>query len=86
MTDGLSTQVRIDVKPIGAFKSGLIRQLQVVFERRGLKIQLPLYLRAADVDHESVKFQCQIFSKMGKKKKLHKISITINVLLGDTSV
>ena len=39
MTGGLSTQVKI--KPIGAFKSGLIRQ--VVFERRGLKIQGPLY-------------------------------------------
>ena len=31
----------MNVKPIGAFKSGLIRQ--VVFERRGLKIQGPLY-------------------------------------------
>ena len=33
MTGGLSTQVKMNVKPIGAFKSGLIRQ--VVFERRG---------------------------------------------------
>ena len=33
----------MNVKPIGAFKSGLIRQ--VVFERRGLKIQGPLYKR-----------------------------------------
>ena len=41
MTGGLSTQVKMNVKPIGAFKSGLIRQ--VVFERRGLKIQGPLY-------------------------------------------
>ena len=41
MTGGLSTQVKVNVKPIGAFKSGLIRQ--VVFERRGLKIQGPLY-------------------------------------------
>ena len=40
MTGGLSTQVKMNVKPIGAFKSGLIRQ--VVFERRGLKIQGPL--------------------------------------------
>ena len=40
MTGGLSTQVKVNVKPIGAFKSGLIRQ--VVFERRGLKIQGPL--------------------------------------------
>ena len=31
----------MNVKCIGAFKSGLIRQ--VVFERRGLKIQEPLY-------------------------------------------
>ena len=31
----------MNVKPIGAFKSGLIRQ--VVFEPRGLKIQGPLY-------------------------------------------
>ena len=31
----------MNVKPIGAFKSGLIRQ--VVFEHRGLKIQGPLY-------------------------------------------
>ena len=42
MTGGLSTQVKMNVKPIGAFKSGLIRQ--VVFERRGLKIQGPLYI------------------------------------------
>ena len=41
MTGGLSTQVKMNVKPIGAFKCGLIRQ--VVFERRGLKIQGPLY-------------------------------------------
>ena len=41
MTGGLSTQVKVNVKPIGTFKSGLIRQ--VVFERRGLKIQGPLY-------------------------------------------
>ena len=41
MTGGLSTQVKMNVKPIGAFKSGLIRL--VVFERRGLKIQGPLY-------------------------------------------
>ena len=41
MTGGLSTQVKVNVKPIGAFKSGLIRQ--VVFECRGLKIQGPLY-------------------------------------------
>ena len=41
MTGGLSTQVKMNVKPIGAFKSGLIRQ--VVFERRGLIIQGPLY-------------------------------------------
>ena len=27
MTGGLSTQVKINVKPIGAFKSGLIRQV-----------------------------------------------------------
>ena len=38
--DGI-VQVKMNVKPIGAFKSGLIRQ--VVFERRGLKIQGPLY-------------------------------------------
>ena len=31
----------MNLKHIGAFKSGLIRQ--VVFERRGLKIQGPLY-------------------------------------------
>ena len=37
MTGGLSTQVKVNVKPIGVFKSGLIRQ--VVFEHRGLKIQ-----------------------------------------------
>ena len=43
MTGGLSTQVKMNVKPIGAFKSGLIRQ--VVFERRGLKIQGPLYYK-----------------------------------------
>ena len=42
MTGGLSTQVKMNVKPIGAFKSGLIRQ--VVFECRGLKIQGPLYM------------------------------------------
>jgi len=36
-----STQVKMNVKPIGAFQSGLTRQ--VVFERRGLKIQGPLY-------------------------------------------
>ena len=42
MTGGLSTQVKMNVKPIGAFKSGLIRQ--VAFERRGLKIQGPLYI------------------------------------------
>ena len=41
MTGGLSTQVKMNVKPIGAFNSGLIRQ--VAFERRGLKIQGPLY-------------------------------------------
>ena len=41
MTGGLSTQVKMNVKPIGAFTSGLIRQM--VFERRGLKIQGPLY-------------------------------------------
>ncbi len=35
MTGG---QVRMNVKPIGAFKSGPIRH-----ERRGLKIQGPLY-------------------------------------------
>jgi len=34
MRGGLSTQVKMNVKPIGAFKSYLIRQ--VVFERRGL--------------------------------------------------
>ena len=45
MTGGLSTQVKMNVKPIGAFKSGLIRQ--VAFERRGLKIQGPLYFTAA---------------------------------------
>ena len=44
MTGGLSTQVKVNVKPIGAFKSGLIRQ--VVFERRGLKIQGPLYIKS----------------------------------------
>ena len=43
MTGGLSKQVKMNVKPIGAFKSGLIRQ--VVFERRGLKIQGPLYMQ-----------------------------------------
>ena len=41
MTGGLSTQVKVNVKPISAFKSGLMRQ--VVFECRGLKIQGPLY-------------------------------------------
>ena len=41
MTGGLSTQVKMNVKPIGAFKSGLIRQV-VVFESRGPKIQGPL--------------------------------------------
>ena len=44
----------MNVKPIGAFKSGLIRQ--VVFERRGLKIQGPLYLSSASV-HVSHKVQ-----------------------------
>ena len=34
MTGGLSTQVKMNVKPIGAFKSGLIRQ--VVFELQGV--------------------------------------------------
>ena len=36
MTGGLSAYVKMNVKPIGAFKSGLIRQ--VVFEGRGLKV------------------------------------------------